>query len=608
MLQEIAVDGKAVLVLAQMHPIGFDVDRPVTLLQEDDVRNHICTGVGLERIVGQPDGTQQLCPLGDVLADLRGLLVHSVAGGYKGDDAAGPHLIQRLGEKVIVNGKTELVISPVVDLILSKGYVADSEVKEIPAVGGLKACHGNVGLGIELLGDTACDAVQLHAVQAAATHFLRQQAEEVAHAHGRLQNIAGLEAHVAYCLINGLDNGGAGVVGVQRGASGGSIFLRGEGCVQFLVFLCPGGLALVKGIGQAAPAHIPGKDFLLCRCRLPTLCFQGFQKVDGVQIGTELGFGASDAQIVIGDTEVFSRRDRLLRNRFCVGHDLMDEGIAVQGFGIDHFPIHNAPLGKGLPDGDRVHVLHAVLLLRREEAVLFDELGNPPLNLGPGQIHGSALRRHRKSGKIVSVLPFQPCGGVLLPPVLGHIANHRPFAVHIAVPFLQSGVDLSLGNLSFHWMNRSRKGVPRTGHRNAAQSGIALFQRFKLCFFRIREIAVFGNQGSQALLDGAPLERCLIAWVIVLQSQPFGRIVGKPRCAVQKVMAVTTPAVFLFEKVNRRLTIRLVLVQGIDSQLSVLNPGTVPQYFIHIRLGKRKSGRCLCHTFRFRNILDLFCL
>ena len=294
--------------------------------------------------------------------------------------------------------------------------------------------------------------------------------------------------------------------------------------------------------------------------------------MDGVQIGPELGFGSSDAQIVISDTEVFSRRDRLLRNRFCVVHDLTDEGIAVQGFGIDHFPIHNAPLGKGLPDGDRIHILHAVLFLPREEAVLFDELGNPPLNLGPGQIHGSPLHRHREGGQIVSVLPFQPCGGVLLPPVLGHIANHRPFTVHIAVPFLQSGVDLSLGDLPFHWLNRSRKGVPRTGHRNSAKTGVALFQRFKLCLFRIREITAFGNQSSQALFDGAPFERCLIAWIIVLQSQPLGRIVGKASCAVQKGMAVPTPAVFLFEKVNRRLTIRLVLVQGIDPQLSVLNP------------------------------------
>ena len=114
--------------------------------------------------------------------------------------------------------------------------------------------------------------------------------------------------------------------------------------------------------------------------------------------------------------------------------------------------------------------------------------------------------------------------------------------------------------------------MPGTGHRNAAQTGEALFQRFKLCLFRIREITAFANQSSQALLDGAPFERCLIARVIVLQSQPLGRIVGKTSCAVQKGMAVTAPAIFLFEKIHRRCMIRLVLVQGIDPQLSVFNP------------------------------------
>ena len=454
MLQEIAVDGKAVLVLAQMHPIGFDVDRPVTFLQEDDVRNHVCTGVGLERIVGQPDGTQQLCPLGDILADLRGLLVHGVTGCHKGDDTAGTHLVQRLGEKVVMNGKTELVISPVIDLILSKRHVADSEIIEVPALGGLKACHGNVGLGIELLGDPARNAVQLHAVQAAATHFLRQQAEEVAHAHGRLQNIAGLEAHVAYGFINGLDNGGAGVVGVQRGASGGGVFLRCEGCVQFLVFLRPGGFALVKGVCQAAPAYIPGKDILFFWGSLPPFRFQFFQKVDGIQIGTELGFGASDAQIVISDPEVFSRRDRLLRNRFCVGHNLTNEGIAVQGFRIDHFPIHNAPLLQGIPDGNRVNIVKAFLFFLCEKTIFPDKLGNPPLDLGPGHDHirvRPGQREVQGLARVAAVFSGKPCSGVLFPPMLLHVPHHSSFAFGVAVPFPQGIVNILLGQVLHRW-------------------------------------------------------------------------------------------------------------------------------------------------------------
>ena len=210
-----------------MHPVRFNVDGSVTLLQEDDVGHHLRTGVGFEGVVGQADRAQQLRPLRDVLTDFGRLFVHRIAGGHKGDHAAGSNLIERLGKKVVVNGKTELVVSPVVDLVLSKGHVADGKVEEIPSVGGFKACHGNVCLGIELLGDASRNGIQLHAVEPAAFHALRQHTEEVAHAHGRLQDVAGLEAHVAHRLIDRLDNRGAGVVSVQRGSSGGGVFLRG---------------------------------------------------------------------------------------------------------------------------------------------------------------------------------------------------------------------------------------------------------------------------------------------------------------------------------------------------------------------------------------------
>ena len=155
------------------------------------------------------------------------MFVHRIAGGHKGDHAARTYLIQRFGKKVVMDGKTELVVSPVVDLILAKGDIADGKVEEIPPVGGFKARHGNVRLGIELLCDSAGDAVQLHTVQAASLHLLREKPEKVSDAHGRLQDVAGLEAHAADSLIDCLDNRGTGVVGVQRGSPGGGVFLRG---------------------------------------------------------------------------------------------------------------------------------------------------------------------------------------------------------------------------------------------------------------------------------------------------------------------------------------------------------------------------------------------
>ena len=288
-----------------MHPVRFNVDGSVTLLQEDDVGHHLRTGVGLERIVGQADRTQQLRPLRDVLTDFGRLFVHRIAGGHKGDHAAGANLVERLGKKVVVNGKTELVVSPVVDLVLSKGHVANGKVEEIPSVGGFKACHGNVCLGIELLGDSAGDAVQLHAVEPAAFHALRQHTEEVAHAHAGLQNIAGLEAHVLHRVVNGADNGGAGVVGVEGGGAGGGVFLRGKCGVQLCKFVCPIWLIFIERICQTSPAHIAGEDFLLFRAGLQALKFQLLQKIDCRHIRPELGLCAADAQLIVGDAEVF---------------------------------------------------------------------------------------------------------------------------------------------------------------------------------------------------------------------------------------------------------------------------------------------------------------
>ena len=231
-------------------------------MKKDNIRNDIRTGVGLEGVVGQADRTQQLRPLRDVLTDFGRLFVHRIAGGHKGDHAAGSNLVERLGKKVVVNGKTELVVSPVVDLVLSKGHVADGKVEEIPSVGGFKACHGNVCLGIELLGDSAGDAVQLHTVQAASLHLLREKPEKVPDAHGRLQDVAGLEAHVLHRVVNGTDNGGAGVVGVEGRGAGGGVFLRGKCGVQLRKFVFPVILAFIESVRKPAPADIFGENVL----------------------------------------------------------------------------------------------------------------------------------------------------------------------------------------------------------------------------------------------------------------------------------------------------------------------------------------------------------
>ena len=231
-VDKIPVDGKPVLRLSGLGPFRHDVQRAVPLLEEDDVRYHLGTGILFERVIGQTDSSQQLGTLGKIAAHGGIFGVHGISGGHKSYHAAGTHLIQCFGKKIVMNTEIQLVVGFVVDLILTERYIADGKVKEVTPVGGLKAAYCDVRLGIELLCDVPGNRVQLHAVQTAVSHFLRQHTEEIAHTHRRLQNISGLKPHTAHRFIDGLNDRRAGVMGIEGRASGGGIFLRGQQLFQ----------------------------------------------------------------------------------------------------------------------------------------------------------------------------------------------------------------------------------------------------------------------------------------------------------------------------------------------------------------------------------------
>ena len=215
MVHEIAVDGKAVLIFAGMDPIRQFRLRTVPLLEKQYIGHHFRPSVGLERIVGQTDGPQEIGPLRQIFPNVLALGIHGVAAGDKGHDAAGAHLVQGLGEEVVVDVEAQAVVGGVIDLVLTEWDVAHSQIVEVPTVGSLETGHGDVGLGIKLLGNAPGEAVQLRAVQLGRGHALRQEAEEIAHAAGGFQDVAAGESHIAHSLIDGLDNGRAGVVGVH---------------------------------------------------------------------------------------------------------------------------------------------------------------------------------------------------------------------------------------------------------------------------------------------------------------------------------------------------------------------------------------------------------
>ena len=167
-----------------------------------------------------------------------------------------------------------LVVGGIVDLILSEGDVANSNVVEVPAVSRFKARHGDIRFGVQQAGDATGYAVQLHAVQLGRCHGLGQAAEEVAHAAGGLQDVAGLEAHAAQSLVDSADNHGRSKVGVQGAGPGGNVLVIGQQGFQFGVLGGPLGLVRLKGVRDAAPAHIAGEDLLLGRSGNTALGFQ----------------------------------------------------------------------------------------------------------------------------------------------------------------------------------------------------------------------------------------------------------------------------------------------------------------------------------------------
>ena len=105
-VEEIPIDGKSVLVFSKGNPFRLIDNRPIPLLEEQDIGYYLCTGIGFEGIVGKPDSTQQLSPLCNIPSDGTVLGIHGVAAGDKGHDATGTQLLQALCKEVVVNGKT----------------------------------------------------------------------------------------------------------------------------------------------------------------------------------------------------------------------------------------------------------------------------------------------------------------------------------------------------------------------------------------------------------------------------------------------------------------------------------------------------------------------
>ena len=312
MVDEILIDGKAVSVFAKVYPVRFNGHSTFPFLEEQDIRHHIRSGVCAEGIIRQTDGTQQLGSFRKILAYFRRLLIHGVPGCDYRHHATGTHLVDHLSDEVIVDAETKAVVCLVVHLVVTEGYIAHRQVKEVTAIRGFKASHGNVGFRVQLLGDTTRDAVQFHTVQAAVTHRIRHHAEEIANAHGRFQHISAGKAHALHSIVDSADDRGAGVVSVENAAHCCVILFLCQQVAELSIFGCPCSLMLVEGVCQTAPTNVLSKNLLFSRRRRAVLGFQSFQHTDGFNVPLELLLRPSFTQAIIRNPVVI-RCD--LRNR-----------------------------------------------------------------------------------------------------------------------------------------------------------------------------------------------------------------------------------------------------------------------------------------------------
>ena len=309
-IDKVAVHGVSFFGAVQMHPIRNDVDRMVTLLQEDDVGHDFSACVLLKSIVWQTNCTKQFCSLCQIPSCIRVLGIHGISACHKSNHTAGANLIQSLGEEIIVDRETQLVVGLIRYLVVPKRNITHSQIVEVSAVCRFKTGDFDFCVGIELLSDSSGDGIQFHTVKAAALHLRGQHTKEVTDTHGGFQNVACLKAHLSYRIVDGANDRGTGIVGVQRRSSCRSIFILGQQIFQSGVLLRPISLIRVKGICQTAPADIVRQNFLFFRSSVSVLALQQEQGLDGFHISCELLLRSTFTDVVIRDVEVHRRNRR----------------------------------------------------------------------------------------------------------------------------------------------------------------------------------------------------------------------------------------------------------------------------------------------------------
>ena len=126
-----------------------------------------------------------------------------------------------------MNLEVQPVILRVNHAVIPEWHIADDHIeKAVGQVGFLKAGDLDVGFLVQLAGDSAGQAVQLHAEQAGGRLIQIAVAlpKKRAHTHTGFQNRTGTHAHFAQGGVHCVNDSGRGVKGGQGAAAGSGVF------------------------------------------------------------------------------------------------------------------------------------------------------------------------------------------------------------------------------------------------------------------------------------------------------------------------------------------------------------------------------------------------
>ena len=72
-----------------MNPVRFNINEPVSLLQEQNIGYNLCPGIAFEGITRKSDCSEKLRPLSDIFTNIGVFLIHRSFACYKSHHTAG---------------------------------------------------------------------------------------------------------------------------------------------------------------------------------------------------------------------------------------------------------------------------------------------------------------------------------------------------------------------------------------------------------------------------------------------------------------------------------------------------------------------------------------